>query len=270
MKDERQEFESAFDKEIKEVLVLTQNNPSAGKAGNAHLWEASLTLLSYIDILTDTLIQKETRLVWQLIDEECRTKEKIYNLEKERIYHLKVRESMDRYSLMLVEVVEQNCENRRLKDILEDYQKPVMIHPEGCGEFLLDKSLGLFNADGQWNGEPCTIHLDVDEDNAKTALDASATLKKLLSNSKQWDGLARGLAAAELTGTANDWQTEKDKDAVEITEEEFAQRLSISDLSVLTGGDFEIFYEDDDMFWGHAIIVSGNVNTGVEDADMAG
>lgn len=270
MKDERKEFESAFDKEIKEVLVLTQTNPSAGKAGNAELWKASLTLLSYIDVLTDTLIQKEARLVWQLTEEECRTKEKIHNLEKEKIYHLKVRESLDGgYSLLLVEVVERSCQDRRLTELLMDYRKPVMIHLEGCGEFLLDKSLGMFDADGQWNGESCTIHLDVDEDNKKTASDASATLKKLLSNSKQWDQLARELAASRLTSTANDWQAQEE-DPIEITEEAFAQRLSISELSVLTGGDFEIYYEDDDMFWGHVVIVSGNVNTGVDDADMAG
>ena len=32
----------------------------------------------------------------------------------------------------------------------------------------------------------------------------------------------------------------------------------------------EIFYEDDDMFWGHVVIVSGNIENGIDDATMAG
>lgn len=282
MKNERAEFEKKFDADSKEYLVLTRDSMGAGKAGAADLWNASITLLAYIDIQTDTLIQQETRLTWQLTDKECKTKEMVYNFEKEHIYRLKVRESfpfVDSYNgetiprgsrLMVVEVLERECTDSRLEKILADFQVPVTIDPEGWGELLLNKSFGMFDGNGYWNDEPCLIHLDVDDKDALTAEDACATLHKLLSDCKKWDEQARKYAASELTDTANDWQAEDDEEAEEITEESFAERLSVSELCISTDGDFEIFYDDDDMFWGHVIIVSGNVDDGLNDATFAG
>lgn len=133
---------------------------------------------------------------------------------------------------------------------------------------MFDKSIGTFSGEGIWNGEKCLIHLDVDEQGAMTVEDALGTFHKLLDSCKEWDDKARKYAAEELTGTANDWL--EDDDAEEITKEDFAKRLSISEVCVSTNGNFDIFYNDDDMFWGHVIIVSGNTENGIEDADMAG
>lgn len=115
-----------------------------------------------------------------------------------------------------------------MEEFLIQYQKPVTIHPAGCGE-LLDKSLGSFDGTCQWNGEECLVHLDVDEEDAETA-----------------------------------------EDAPEITKEDFARRLSISELGISTDGEFEIYYNDNDMFWGYVIIVSGNLEEGLDGAMMAG
>lgn len=282
MKNEKTAFEERFDKAIKEVLVLTQDGVGAGKSGKAVLWEAHTQLLAYIDIKTGELISEDTRLTWQLTEEECRTKEKVFDLEKERIYRLSVRESLpyvheytgqnirQGQSLMVVEVLERGCTDSRLEEILKEYIKPVTIQSVGCSELQLDKSLGMFDGDCQWNGEECLLHLDVDERGAETAHDAEATLKKLLSDSAGWDAKARKLAASKLVDNANDWLMDEDENAPEITEEEFAARLSISELCISTDGDFEIFYDDDDMFWGHVIIVNGNIESGLDDATMAG
>lgn len=56
----------------------------------------------------------------------------------------------------------------------------------------------------------------------------------------------------------------------QMTKEDFAKRLMISKVCVSTDGNFEIFYDDDDMFWGHVVIVSGNIETGIDDAYIAG
>ena len=33
---------------------------------------------------------------------------------------------------------------------------------------------------------------------------------------------------------------------------------------------FEVFYDDDDMFWGHSILVDGTLENGIEQAYIAG
>ena len=112
--------------------------------------------------------------------------------------------------------------------------------------------------------------MDVDEEGSVTAKDALETWKQLIANCQVWDDKARKFAAGELTDNANDWALDADENAEEITQECFAKRLSISEVSVSTDGNFEIFYDDDDMFWGHVVIVSGNIETGIDDTYMAG
>lgn len=281
MSRERENFEKRFDAVEKEVLVLTEGGTSGSRWGKNKLWQASVTVLAVVDVATGTLKKKKCSLEWQMTDAE-REKDKVFDIQRETIYRLRVQESlpfMPPYgnkeiergnSLWVKEVLERDCSEDRLNEILKKYQKPVVLQLESGEELLLDKSLGLFSGEGSWNGEECLIHLDVDNDGAVTAKDALKTLQKLLENCREWDEKARKYAAEELTDNANDWAQDEDENAAEITQEEFAKRLIISEICVSTDGDFEIFYEDDDMFWGHVVIVSGNIETGIDDATMAG
>lgn len=281
MNNEIKNFEKRFDTIQKDVLVLTEGGPSASKAGKNQLWEVSVTVLALIDVATGELREDKCRLEWQMTEKERLNSKKIFNLQGETIYLLKVQESLPFFnqyigleikrgdSLWVKEVVKRNCHDERLEMVLAEYRKPVKLKIEGCGEMLLDKSLGMFSGEGIWNGESCCINLDADGEGATTADDACSTLKKLMDNCKEWDEKARKYAAGELTENANEW-AEEDDDVNEITEEEFAERLGISEVCVSTDGYFEIYYDDDNMFWGHVVIVSGNIETGFDDADIAG
>ncbi len=284
MKLEQKRFMQRFDTIEKEVFVLTEEGTSASKCGKDKLYEASVTVLALVDVATGELIDDKGYLEWQLTEKECQTSEKIFNLQGKTIYRLKVQESLPftnyfgdegnevrrgKY-LWVKEVLERSCQEERLDMILEEYLKPVVIQPEGCGELVLDKSLGMFSGVGSWNGDSCQIHLDVDENNAETSEDAQSTWKVLMDNSREWDKKARQYAATELAECASDWARDEDENAEEITEDEFAKRMGISEICVSIGGDFDIYYNDDDMFWGHVIIVSGNIETGIDDAYMAG
>lgn len=281
MKQEQKRFMQRFDTVEKEVLVLTEEGTSASQCGKDKLWTASVMVLAFVDVATGELIDDKCYLAWQLTEKECKDSEKIFNLQGKTIYHLKVQESLPftnsfgeevnkgRY-LWVKEVLERSCHEERLDVILEEYLKPVVIQPKGCEVLVLDKSLGMFSGEGSWNGDSCQINLDVDENSAETAEDAQSTWKILMDNSKGWDKKARQYAATKLAECASDWAKDEDENAREITEDEFAKRMSISEICVSIGGNFEIYYDDDDMFWGHVIIVSGNIETGIDDATMAG
>lgn len=285
MQKEIKEFEARFDSKEKEVLVLTEEGASAGKTGQNKMWEAIVIVLAVIDVATGELIKDKKRLTWLLTDEQCKTTEKIFGLEGEKIYRLKVQESLEFVyplfgnivergaQLWVREVLERECHDDRLQAILEKYQQPVTLQANGCEIMELDKSLGSFFGEGVWNGCECSVSFDVDDENDETAEDALATWNKLLENCAEWDDKARKYAAQKLVGHANDWlldDTEEGEEVEEITEEAFASRMQLSDVSISTEGDFEIFYNDDDMFWGHVIIVSGNIDDGLDDAIIAG
>lgn len=278
--EERSKFEERFDSVQKEFLVLTGSDVSAGKGGKDELWVACVKVLAIVDVATGELIKEHCCLEWQLTEQECRSNKKIHNLQKETIYLLRVQESLpsiNQYTgkeerrghyLWVRKVLKRNCREERLHAILAEYQRPVTIHPEGCDELLLDKSLGMFSGEGSWNGSDCLIHLDVDGEGTETAQDACSTLKNLMEHCEEWDAKARAFAAKELTENANDWH--EDEDGEKITEEQFAKRLIVSEVCVSVAGRFDIYYDDDEMFWGHVVIVNGNIEDGIEDATIAG
>lgn len=274
---EKKVFDQRFERSTKEILVLTENNTSAGRSGQNQLWTAYVSIIAFIDLQTGELVKNKGILEWLMTDKECKSNKKIYNLKKETIYRLRVRESkpfihtynsrkMERGRwLMVVDVLERNCYDERLEAILKDYQKEIVIHPQGCGELLLNKSLRMFSGEGKWNNEDCIVNLDADE-NKQTADNALKTLNILLQNQDTFDKQARKCAANRLTNLANDWA----EDEYEISKEEFIRRISISELCVSLDGYFDIYYNDDDMFLGHVIIVNGHIEKGFDDASIAG
>ena len=50
----------------------------------------------------------------------------------------------------------------------------------------------------------------------------------------------------------------------------FGKRLILTEFSVSPGGRFTAWYEDDDMFWGHVVIVEATLKKGPIFADIQG
>lgn len=280
MSQEREKFEKRFDTIEKEVLVLTEGGTSSSRWGENKLWQASVTVLAVVDVATGELTEKKCNLNWQMTEAE-NDNGKLYDIQGETIYRLRVQESLPFLSfgneeiprgnsLWVKAVLENDCSEARLEQILAEFRKPVILQLDAGEELLLDKSIGLFSGKGHWNGEECLINMDVDEEGSVTAKDALETWNKLIANCQEWDDKARKFAAEEMTDNANDWALDADENAEEMTKEDFARRLMISEVCVSTDGNFEIFYDDDDMFWGHVVIVSGNIETGIDDAYIAG
>ncbi len=274
---ERAAFQSRFAPESKEVLVLTQESGGCGRSGKDTLWQMNLPLLGVIDLESCQLSTDTCYLCWQLTDAECQTKERIFDLHVLSIYRLRVQESLPTEhlpqgaSLLVIEVLERSCQDARLEELLAAYRIPVVLEAPGCSPLTLNKSLDLFYGEGQWAGRDCSIHLEADARKAQTADNALHTLQILLADSVSWDQKACQFAANELVENANDWQDDEDEYAPEITADEFASRISISEISVSAeNGAFELYYDDDDLFWGHVIIVSGNLTDGFSDATIAG
>lgn len=279
MNQERKKFESRFLEEEKEIIVLTKEGAYAGRVGQEKLWLGGADVLALVDMATGQLKEEKAVLQWQMTEEECQAEGKVFGIEREKIYKLKVRESLPTINeyigkemkqgqcLWLLEVLERDCCEDRLEAILKEFQRPVTIQPIGCEELLLDKNLWLFSGKGNWTGEICGVHLEADEAGSESAKEAEAIWQKLLEDSEKWDEQARRFAAENLIDSANDWRLE---DEEEITEEEFAKRLTISEIAITPDGEFEFYYDDDNMFAGHVVIVSGNVEEGMEEATFAG
>lgn len=46
--------------------------------------------------------------------------------------------------------------------------------------------------------------------------------------------------------------------------------IAFESISVYPDGDFQVYFMDGDLFWGHCIIVDGNLNGTFSSAQLAG
>lgn len=284
MSQEKINFENRYDTQEKEIFVLTMRYLGAGLLGGApRYWSAQQPVIACAN--KDGLLYQEhiPYLTWLMTDEECKTKEKIFDLQPQTIYRLKVRESLaigqlpHAHSLLVVDVLQRNCHHPMLEKELEIFRNPVSFFLEGFGEMTLDKEFNMFCGKTLWNGFECSVSFDTDDDNENTAKEASRTACSLLADCKNWDEKARKYAAHLFAEDATEWKMDSDefagvdcKDIPPISEEEFANRLTISEICISNDGSFQFYYDDDDMFWGHVVIVRGDLETGLEGGEIAG
>ena len=50
----------------------------------------------------------------------------------------------------------------------------------------------------------------------------------------------------------------------------FAQRIELRTIAMDADGSFSAYFDDDDMFFGHCVVVYGSLTDGVASAEMAG
>lgn len=130
----------------------------------------------------------------------------------------------------------------------------------------------MFEATLLWNGIEIPFMLEVNTESKSSWSRVRTAAKKFVAEQVTWDEAMRKFAAKKLTSLANDWQAgeEENKDANPITEETFMKRITLSEISITLGGGFTAFYNDDDMFWGHAIDIHGSLKNGITNAKIAG
>ena len=145
---------------------------------------------------------------------------------------------------------------------------------------ITDEFLGELTVDGEdiegeveINGEKIYFGISVDDINDKETVERLISdFKEFIADFDKWDKRIREFSAEKLTDNANDWlqdSLEDDEEFVEITEEKFAERMVLNSIGFDENG-FEVFYDDDDMFWGHSILVDGTLENGIEQAYIAG
>ena len=145
------------------------------------------------------------------------------------------------------------------------------ITDEILGEMTVDE--GDIEGEVEISGQNIYFGISVDDINDKETVDRLISeFKKFISEFDKWDKRIREFAAKSLTDCANDWLQDSLEDGepfIEITEERFAQRMVLNSIGYDENG-FDVYYDDDDMFWGHCILVYGTLENGIEEAEIAG
>ena len=273
------EWERTFEEEAREILVLLAGSSGAGKRNG--FWEAVHSYLAYVDCETSALCADEGRVVYPVSDEEYAAGGILGRFRDEEIYRVAARkkipqelpEGMSASSqnrLLVVEVLEENPPCPALEEVLADYRKPVVLNDEELGELSLDKDYDTFEGVLLWRDEDIDILLEVDSSSEDTWTAAVRAMKQMAADQDAWDRDMRAFAARELTQLACEWRESADEEVPEITEESFAQRLDLTSIAMDPDGSFSAYFDDDDMFFGHCVVVYGTLTDGVAAAVMAG
>lgn len=276
-----EEFEKKFKEEVLEMLILTKES-AIGAAVYGDMLKPSLSFVASVNVTTGEFSCEKGRLEWMIENIPGRVGWG-YDFKQFGIYRIKARRSIPvelkpymtdivNNCYMVVEVMEEDASEPRLDEIREKISKPVIIKDE-LGKFVLDRSLSWFEGSVEWLGDKCSVSLNTDEEDGDTAIKALSVLKELCNDLKNWDNRFRTYAADKLTDLANDWRQEEEKsdeDGEPITKDEFANRIEISELTITPDGDLTLYYNDDDMFWGHAVEIDANIDGELSDADIVG
>ena len=267
------EWEDTFEKKEREIIVL-RHEGGGGSLRNG-FWEWDAYFLAYMDCETGELHKEEGRIEFPVIDKE----EPPFQFKEESIYKLRVREKLPeevpegalpaKNYFLVVKVLEKNAVCPELEEILIEYRKPVVLQDDVLGELSYDKLLKSFEGNIAWLRGKIHISLYVDKDNKSGITKAKNLLKTMVLEQEKWDADLRGFAAKELTKLACEW-AESEEEAALITEESFAKRISLSLIWVSSGGSFTAYLDDDDLFFGHSIAVSGSPKKGLLSADIEG
>ena len=145
-----------------------------------------------------------------------------------------------------------------------------MVADEVLGELTLDKDYDVFEGHLLWQGEQIDVSLEVDAASEDSWTAARQAMKAMLADQDCWDRDMRASAARELTELASEWRESADEDVPEITEESFAQRIELTSIAMDPDGSFSAYFDDDEMFFGHCVVVYGTLEDGVSSAVMAG
>ena len=259
-----EKVDKLFESEEKEFLVMTVNGTYGSQLNGQDYYDKSINILGYIEVESGRTSDIKSRLDWCVKDYTSDD-----NFEKTGIiYRIKGRLSKKCDNIYITEIVSDNEKNDFLENLLTEYKKEVSVNSEIFGKLILDKELNWYKteSDIEWCGGIAGFSISYEEDNINEILPVAEDFYR---NRHEWDRKARKYASESLTELANDWQyqeAEDENEVIEITEKEFAERLEINDISFYSDGNFDIYYADDDMFWGHTVIVSGNIKAGFNEA----
>jgi hypothetical protein len=184
-------------------------------------------------------------------------------------YHLKVKivenSELSGAQAYLEDLISKS-DDEELLALATELQKPVTFNDELLGKFTLDRTVDWFESETIWDKETIHLNLTVDERGNESA--SLKIAKKLWEDQEVWSEKIIDFAVKKLLDLKND--TWLDEDESELTAVQFIERMTLEAIAVYPDGKFEFWHNDGDLFWGHSIQISGNINDGPTDADIPG
>ena len=263
MDKEIMDFNAQFNEEIKEITIITETSPLSGaKFGVEIFYEIRCEITAWKFINADEVFTGNYFLTGKAdLEQINELREKIL---PDSIVSLKVRQKGN--SFLIVEIIENKNVNEALTNILKEQTKPVIYKDKTLGKFTLDKRFGIYTGKIKWNNK--SIEMNIEKYTGKRLDDIFAAANELVKEQSIWDKRIKEFAAEKLLKLKNkNWLEDGEK---EITAEQFIKKMKLESIEVSLKNKFEFCFDDGDLFWGHIIMVYGNLEKGPLKAEIEG
>lgn len=276
------EHPERYSQEECEIVALICSQAFATKSVKDTLCTIRQRAIAWLDVSTGEIHRGFTSLCWNEIYKDKKPAKIRYYFKKLTCCRLIVRKNIEYTTdftnekklagseLFVMRVLKKNYHDKRLDDMLAEYLKTITLTLSDGSMLTLDKEHGEFEGNVKWLDSDVSLHLDEDSSGSWTADLALKHFLIMYSNQAEWTDKIKKYAAQEMTESANDWQEDEDDELPEITEKAFAERIKLDLIAVEPNGDYTFWFDDDEMFWGHTVVVQGNIDGSFDRADIWG
>lgn len=247
--------------------VVAPSGVGGGKLGPDEPWTLRFTLVAW-RVETGDIQTRPLTIQRAVTDKELRRfRDQIKPYTVIRINARVVTESIAGASEGLLEVlVGTDACDAELNEYALRLQEPVTHEDPILGTFTLDRRIDWFSGNAVWDRAPVSLNLSASDPAGLQA--ALGTAYSLWRSADSWNCRIRDYAVEELLPLKNDnWLGEGE---AELTANQFKDRMKLKEITVAPDGSFDFWYDDGDIFWGHAIQISGNLLEGPTNADIPG
>lgn len=252
-----------------DILAVTGDNAFvADQLEESGLWQITIALTAWMEEDSPDIHREDSALV-MLGDDQLRGYVQ-QRVPSDFILKTRARLSLDGKRLLMLELPQPGFDPD-LKAILEEQKKPVERQAEGLGTFTLSRTANWFQTEVDWLGQSVQLTYDNGSDADMAAAEAHA--RALMAAQADLDVRLRAFAADKLLELAIDWAQDsgcEEYEPVEITRDEFMERLAPEAIQIGPDGSFDFWFNDGQLFWGHAIHVTGDLTNGPANAEMEG
>ncbi|MCA0457370.1 MAG: DUF2262 domain-containing protein [Chloroflexi bacterium] len=167
-----------------------------------------------------------------------------------------------------VELIDSNVEtDRELNQIAAEISQPLTYEHSRFGTFTFDRRVSWWQTSLEWVGQPIRLDLPGEADSPPDD-DLLQTVTELWNNQSLWNQRVMDFAVQEKLPLKNEMWLDDDEQP--LSPDEFKARMSLESISIYIEGGFAFWHDDGDLFFGHSILVTGNLQDGPTDTDIPG
>ncbi len=141
------------------------------------------------------------------------------------------------------------------------------INSARFGTLSFDPAFDWFETEISFGGQ--TIKLNLSALNEAEAAPLLANAETMAADEASWFARLQECAAG-MVDISNEWNEEQDDWTGPIDSATFIARIKLESLNFHQDDFFQAYFDDDDLFWGHSIVVSGTMAEGPKEAATAG